>query len=74
MKKQKYEQCSVIYFEEIKSFLKTMTFLFSNSPKPGENCEKYLSFNEDKMCFVDKVIVMNDVNFNMVVGCIYRIT
>lgn len=66
-------QCDLFPRNKIIEILKHNDFsFFPNSPKPGENCKKYLSFNEDKMCFVDKVIVMNDVNYRMVVGCIYR--
>jgi hypothetical protein len=66
-------QCDLFPRNKIIEILKNNDFsFFPNSPKEGGNGDKYLSFNEDRMCFVDKVIVVKNVDFNMVVGCIYR--
>lgn len=66
-------ECDLFPKNKIIEILKLNNFYFlSSGTKPEEAKGKYLSFNEDKMCFVDKVIVLNNVDFNMVIGCIYR--
>lgn len=47
-------------------------YFFTNSPKPDECFGEYLSFNEDKMYFVKKMIVLNDDNFKIIIGNTYR--
>lgn len=47
-------------------------YFFPNSPKPNECFGEYLYFNEDKMYFVKKMIVLNDANFKIIIGNTYR--
>ena len=47
-------------------------YFFPNSPKPEEDFGEYLSYNEDKMWFVKKIIVLNDDNFKIIIGNTYR--
>lgn len=47
-------------------------YFFPNSPKPEEGFGEYLSFNEDKMWFVKKLIVLNNDSFKIIIGNTYR--
>lgn len=47
-------------------------YFFPVSPKPEEGFGDYLSFNEDKMWFVKKLIVLNDADFKIIIGNTYR--
>lgn len=66
-------ECDLLPKNKIIEILKHNNYyFFPNSQKPDESFGEYLSFNEDKMYFVKKMIVLNNANFKIIIGNTYR--
>lgn len=66
-------QCDVFPKNKIIKILKFNNFhFFPQKPQSAVNIVKYLSFNEDKMCFIGKAIVLTHFDSEIIIGSTFR--
>lgn len=66
-------ECALFPKNKIIEILKFNDFhFFPDNPKPNGGFGGYISFNEDKMWFVKKVIILNFGKFKIIIGCTFR--
>lgn len=66
-------RCALFPKNKIIEVLKYNNFYFSPvSPKPQISFGEYLSFNEDKMAFVEKAIILKYHDSKIIIGNTYR--
>lgn len=65
-------ECDLYPKNKIIEILKYNNYYFPDNPKPEEGFGGYISFSEDRVWFMKKVIVLNHANFNIAIGNTYR--